>query len=95
MKKYENKVRPAETYKALIEKSCDICGKKSERSDSWINEGFDKEQTEVSFTSGSYYPEGQYGNTIEFDICPECFFNKLKPFIESFGGVAEEREFDY
>jgi hypothetical protein len=71
---------PAYTKEELDYFVCDICHEQFEEPT-----GYDVDKVTVSYRNGSSFPEGAFGETIRFDICPECFDTKLKPFICSFG----------
>ena len=74
---------------------CDICGKIVKENDTWDKEDFETIETEISMKKGYQYPEGGSGIEVNIDICPECFENKIIPFIESFGNKIEIKEWDY
>ncbi len=67
--------------------TCDICKITFDRK--WGAGNFDVLETKISFGSGTLYPEGGYGETIEFDICPDCFVDTIAPFIEGFGSKRQ------
>lgn len=62
--------------------SCDFCGIESNNDDNWLNESYQFERTEISYTKGSSYP-GDYDvdEEISFDLCPDCFNDRLLPFM--------------
>lgn len=84
-------------FEELVSVSCDICGKKGHRDNSWSNSYYDVAETEVSvkYKFGENYPECGNSTTIEYDICPACFMAVLKPFLDSKGCSAIETEQDY
>ena len=66
--------------------TCDICGRDSPCIDGWEEEPYEKLDTEVSFRKGDCFPDdGFTGDTYSIDVCPECFVDKLIPWVESFG----------
>ena len=40
------------------------------------------------------YPEGGFGTEINIDMCPDCFTNKLLPWLKSQGCKVEYTEWD-
>ncbi len=60
---------------------CDIC-KKQIKSDP-----YDIENVTIEAETGYSYPDDTSVTTIEFDVCLNCFNEKLRPFIESFGAT--------
>ena len=56
---------------------------------------FDVLETVVKIREGSAYPEAGSGTEHIIDICPDCFKNKLIPFVESFGSRIEETDWDF
>jgi len=79
----------------LIEHSCDICKKKSPSKDpnNWSKEYYETNKVEIEYTDGySSYGDAS-GEVTSFDICPECFENKLIPFFKSLG--VEPTKYDY
>ena len=45
--------------------------------------------------TGSNYPEGGSGEETTIDICPDCFKDKLIPWVESFGGKPTVKEWNW
>lgn len=85
----------------FVEMTCDICGKESSSNGSWSRElyAIDHTQVEVKVIvkqeEGHNYPGGGSGTEIKVDLCPECFRNKLIPWLRSQGVHIEEREWDW
>ena len=52
------------------------------------------QRTTVKLNEAMCYPGDCYGETTSFDICPDCFKDKLIPWIKSQSG-AEPRKMDY
>jgi hypothetical protein len=77
---------PARTEKRLARITCDICGREG-KDDDWEARGYDVCEVEVRHKQGVNYPDSGDGDEIDLDVCPECFREKLVPFIESFGRV--------
>ena len=74
---------------------CDVCGKATNQNN-WQKDNFDCTESTVYLCVGESYPDDSgFGNTYEVDICPDCFINKLIPWIESFGGEVKAEEWEY
>lgn len=97
MRKHE-KVTSTVTKEVLVETTCDLCGKVAKSGD-WQSSTYDEDDTEVTVTvrARQAITGYDYGDVTEqyVDICPECFQNKLIPFLESEGAVIQKREYDY
>ena len=70
---------------------CDICGRSAKNpsndyNDPWNSDPYTIFKTEIVCEEGTRYPEGVDVKQMSFDICPDCFKNKLVPFIKTFGG---------
>jgi len=81
---------PATTREVVEFTVCDLCGRK-EPGDGW-SKCYDVEDVEVSYESGSRYPDGNFTETISYDICPDCFKNKLMPWLESQGAKHRKKD---
>lgn len=44
---------------------------------------------------GDSYPEGGSGTITEVDICPDCFQNKLVPWLELQGATIKEKDWEW
>lgn len=93
MKKYEEKIIPASTHKALVETQCDLCGKTTKTE--WKAGCFDSCEVAVRYKTGSSYPEGGSGEQTTVDICPDCFTSKLIPWVQSQGGEPTTKEWEW
>lgn len=83
MKEYITVNVPATTKEVQTSVVCDICGQKSIYTWSWKTDNYDATDIEIMHRTGNNYPEGGSGTKFECDICPECFQNKLVPFLQS------------
>jgi len=93
MKKYvKETVTKEQTIFKYLE--CDLCKKQSKCRD-WENGAFEVNETEIRYKTGSSYPEGGSGTEIEIDLCPNCFKDKLIPWLEKQGCKVKEREWDW
>ncbi len=81
--------------KELIEHSCDICKQKSKskESDNWGDCSRDVERVEIEYTSGTCYYGDSGGEVISFDICPDCFKDKIVSYFKGLG--VEPTKYDY
>jgi hypothetical protein len=82
-----------------VEVRCDLCGRTAPRpghgQGTWGQYGGDVNEVTVSHRSGSSYPEGGSGETVEFDVCPDCFRDKLVPWLRSQGAEPRTTEWDH
>ena len=79
MKKYEEK-EEMRKWKELKALTCDICGKEAKEPDwPWHNTNTTTEASEMyAVQGGGKTPITEY----VFDICPECFIDKLIPLMK-------------
>lgn len=96
---YRSKVEiPARTEERITSITCDLCGKegKSDRlhGADWSKNTYDKSETVIYHEAGEVYPEGGELNLEIVHICPECFEQKLIPWIKSQGGEPTTKEID-
>lgn len=63
--------------KKLIKTTCDICNNEIKNL-----EFYKFDEVTISHRYGERWPEGGNSETLDLDICPECFKNKILPFIE-------------
>lgn len=98
MKVYKTVDVPATTREVLVKRRCDLCGKESKSSD-WDAGSYEVNETEIKITmkqkEGSNYPEGGSGTEYEIDLCPDCFTERLVPWLKSEGATIEESEWDW
>lgn len=84
MKVFEDVNIPARTEKRCKMIACDFCDKQV-RGDGWEESSFDIDETEISVTinhrAGKAYGEDSYGDRFHCDMCPECFRQRLYPFL--------------
>ena len=77
---------------------CDICNRKADKCD-WSTGVYDIDETEfkilISQKEGVSFPEGGGGTEYEVDICPNCFKEKLIPWLDSQGCTAKRKEWDW
>ena len=97
MKRYEKRTTARE-HDVLVEMKCDLCGRASRRfsdgsaSDDWEEaSGYDIEQVKIEYESGQSYPEGRFTTTESVDMCPDCWRDKLVPWLRAQGATVSER----
>lgn len=87
MKTYEKRTKTYEET-ILVERKCDLCGSLAKTSD-WGASCYEVNETEISVSikqkEGQQYPECGSGTEYEVDMCPDCFKNKLVPWLRSQG----------
>jgi len=95
MRKFKEITTTVETIEFI---QCDICGKKADRHD-WSTGSYTVNETEFKILirqrDGENYPEGGWGTEYEADICPNCFKEKLIPWLNSQGCTAKRKEWDW
>lgn len=101
MKTYEER-SITRKEKFLIQRKCDLCGRPDKEKvfkSLWGEALWDINETEIKITirqkEGHNYPEGGSGTEYEIDLCPECFKNRLVPWLKSQGANIEEKEWDW
>lgn len=76
--------------KVLSETRCDLCGATTKSE--WRKGCYDATEVEVRLKTGESYPDNGSGEETTIDICPDCFRDKLIPWVESQGGKPETKE---
>jgi hypothetical protein len=75
---------------------CDLCGKEAPSPNSymhpWAPGTYDVEDVTIEYKTGSSYPEGTDTTTHTMDMCPDCFKDKLIPWLESQGVKMREED---
>lgn len=97
MRYYEDKL-VSYTTQELVKTICDICGAEAKQGE-WRSSLYEINEVEIRVEvrqkEGSDYPEGGWGTHYQADICPNCFKNKLVPWLKSQGCQAKEEEWDW
>lgn len=86
---------PAKKAKQFRKLVCDVCGKSTTNYDNW---GGSDEKISINITkshTSNMYDGGGDVEETSFDLCEECFDNKLVPFLESLGATKRIHEWDY
>lgn len=77
---------------------CDLCGKQG-IGDSWESGYYECNETEVEVTihqkDGHTYQGGGDGYQYTVDLCPDCFKDRLIPWLNSQGANLKPVEWDY
>jgi len=98
MKIFKTVVVPETTREVIVSRKCDLCGKES-TTHNWGGDIWEINETELKVTvrqkGGDNYPEGGVGEEYEIDICPECFVNRLVPWLKSEGADIKPVEWDW
>lgn len=97
MRKYVKKTSTHE-YDECVEQTCDVCRTPaSDPGSGWRNGYYQVSKTvcEVKCEEGAVYPEGGNTTATSYDICPECFIEKLVPLLRGLGAEPTIKEIDY
>ena len=89
MKTYVTITIPERKEKRLDKTTCDICGEEIKQ------KNFSADEIIVMRNDGYNYPEGGWGVKSFYDICLECWTNKLVPFFDSLGATSRQEEWDW
>lgn len=101
MRIFEDRLIPSRNDQVCVGLKCDLCGKVSESIHDWSISSHDLSETEVSIktiirhSDGYQYPEGGNSINYEIDICPECFMDKLVPWLKSQGADIKKTKSDW
>ena len=76
---------------------CDLCKAQSLNGNGagWAKNVFDAAATTVSMTTGAHYPGGGSGEIQSVDLCPQCFEDKLLPWLQGQGAVVTTKDMDW
>ena len=94
MKIKETRKIPEKEISIVVATVCDLCNQKY-HGENWGRNLYVREDTNISYESGTVYPEGGTTETVIYDICPKCFKNKLMPWLESQGAAYRTEERDW
>ena len=79
---------------------CDLCGKEAKYPKGadrhwgpWCT-GYDVDTVKVEAKYGSNFPEGPVIDVESFDVCPDCWKSKIRPFFAGFGASPREQQVD-
>lgn len=83
----------------VVALKCDMCGKTTNRDKgvrNWTNKKWRVEKVDtLHIQEGERYPEASKGDEVNVDLCPDCFRNKLIPWLEQNGVEIEWEKYDY
>lgn len=99
MKVYEKKIIPATEHIYVKTRKCDLCGINA-KGEEWESTSiYHIDQTEIKITvrqkEGDSYPEGGSGTKYEIDLCPNCFRDRLIPWLKSQGANIQQEKWDW
>lgn len=81
---------PATTRYVLDKTICDLCREAIRPA-----EGYNVEEIEIFYKTGSNFPEGGSGEILKIDLCLVCFEDKLIPWLRSQGVTREVENWDW
>lgn len=101
MKHHETKTTTT-THTVCTSRTCDLCGRKAEKGDEWTcgwkhehNVNETEVQVVVRQKEGYNLPDCGSGTEYEIDLCPDCFRDRLVPWLRSQGAKVENKEWDW
>lgn len=99
MKHYKTEKVPATTREVLDHTTCDICARTTREGDlpfgqDWAPAEFDVDAVTVERHFGTNYPSGPNLKVTTFDICGNCFEEKLLPWLKEQGATPRTYEVD-
>ena len=97
MRKTELRSKVVET-EVEVELRCDLCDKVASGI-GWSSSRWDVNEYEAEVTirgrDGESYPEGGSGKEYSVDLCPDCFKDRLLPWLVSQGANPRIRDWDW
>jgi len=84
----------------IDKQTCDLCGEEARFPGDWKGSGmWEVKETEISVRirhkEGTEYPDGGSGTELHVDMCPNCFKNKLIPWLNSQGAKLRQEEWSW
>lgn len=86
---------PAKKVDVIDFIKCELCDNQNPGRDSWETRQYDVSEVTIEYRHGYHYPEGSSTTSIIIDLCPECFTNKLLPWLRAQGGEERITDNDY
>jgi len=83
------KTIPETKAEQLESTTCDLCGDISYCQSPWAS-GCSIFKASIKMTDGQEWEDRGCDTEISYDVCPDCFKNKLVPWFDSYN-VAKER----
>ena len=71
---------------------CDFCGLSTDNE--WKQDRYDDIEVELDLKIGERFPEASFGKIISFDMCPDCFKDKLIPWAKTQGAEPTVKDYD-
>lgn len=77
--------------------TCDLCGAESNSDENWSQDAYAAATTSIHMEERQTNRAGGSGYSTEtmFHLCPACFRDKLKPWLEAQGARATESRADW
>lgn len=99
MKIYKEVVIPEKIEQREYKRICDLCGLEAKYFN-WNADVYRVNETEIAITikqkDGTAYPEGgNGGDKYEIDLCPNCFKERLVPWLISQGANIKPIEWEW
>lgn len=95
MEIYRDVEVPATTTKKLEAVVCDLCGQRGEGGDWPRTSGNDDQETEIYLKVGWSCPDGGSYEVTTLDMCPDCFRDRLVPWLNSQGAKVRTEDRDW
>jgi hypothetical protein len=97
--KTETITRKPEKRVVLEQIKCDLCGKvgvhgNNDGESNWSKD-YNFDNVMIKHETGSNYSEGGHKEMEFFDVCPDCFETKIKPWFLSQGVQPQNSETDW
>lgn len=81
---------PAREEERVVKTTCDLCGDEIKEPG-----GYDFDHITVERRSGVAYPDGGQTDYTEFDVCKQCFQDKLVVWFASYGARPRKGTIDH
>jgi hypothetical protein len=98
MREYET-ITETTTRKVCTKVICDLCGaigaRKYDETAEWNTGTYEVKETTIAAKDGARYPDSASIETTQFDICLNCFNDKLIPWFKSQGAEPTIGEIEY
>ncbi len=98
MREYKT-VKETTTYKVCTKVICDLCGaegsRKHDETAAWSADTYEVKETTIIAQDGNRWPDSASIETTQFDICLNCFNDRLIPWFKSQGAEPTIGEIEY
>jgi len=99
MKVCEKRIIPEYISRYVKLRKCDLCGLESKGEEWEAKSIYEVAETEIAIEirqkEGANYPEGGHGTKYEIDLCPNCFKDRLIPWLKLEGANIEEENWNW